>query len=132
MNISILSWSSLFGGFAVLHPSKSGEEMFNSQRCIHNLSTFSEIHTSGMWRDVHSSKIIFFASLNHSLLWITGTPPLTRFFGPRKNRVKGKPRYRRSILVLKPLNREFENLRSTSSLLFTSVKLQLQSLHLYL
>ena len=25
-----------------------------------------------------------------------GTPPLTRFFGPGKNRVKGKPRYRRS------------------------------------
>jgi hypothetical protein len=22
----------------------------------------------------------------------TGTPPLTRFFGPRKNRGKGKPR----------------------------------------
>ena len=32
----------------------------------------------------------------------TGTPPLTRFFGPGKKRVKGKPRYRRSILVLKP------------------------------
>ena len=32
----------------------------------------------------------------------TGTPPLTRFFGPGKNRVKGKPSYRRSILVLKP------------------------------
>ena len=32
----------------------------------------------------------------------TGTPPLTRFFGPEKNRVKGKPRFRRSILVLKP------------------------------
>ena len=32
----------------------------------------------------------------------TGTPPLTRFFGPEKNRVKGKPCYRRSILVLKP------------------------------
>ena len=32
----------------------------------------------------------------------TGTPPLTRFFGPGKNRVRGKPRYRRSILVLKP------------------------------
>ena len=37
----------------------------------------------------------------------TGTPPLTRFFGPGKNRVKGKPRYRRSILVLKPQNGEF-------------------------
>ena len=37
----------------------------------------------------------------------TGTPPLTRFFGPDKNRVKGKPRYRRSILVLKPQNGEF-------------------------
>ena len=30
----------------------------------------------------------------------TGTPALTRFFGPRKNRVKGNPCYRRSILVL--------------------------------
>jgi hypothetical protein len=37
----------------------------------------------------------------------TGTPPLTRFFGPGKNRAKGKPRYRRSILVLKPQNGEF-------------------------
>ena len=63
---------------------------------------------------------------------VTGTPPLTRFFGPGKNRVKGKPRYRRSILVLKPQNGEFENSKSTFSLVFTSVKLQLQSLHLYL
>ena len=31
----------------------------------------------------------------------TGTPSLTLFFGPGKNRVKGKPGYRRSILVLK-------------------------------
>ena len=38
-----------------------------------------------------------------------GTPPLTRFFGPGENRVKGKPRYRRSILVLKPQNGEFEH-----------------------
>jgi hypothetical protein len=29
----------------------------------------------------------------------TGTPPLTRFFGPGKNRFKGKQRYRRSIIV---------------------------------
>ena len=29
----------------------------------------------------------------------TGTPPLTQFFGPRINRVKGKPHNRRSILV---------------------------------
>ena len=47
----------------------------------------------------------------------TGTPPLTRFFGPGKNRVKGKPRYRRSILVLKPQNGEFDNPKSTFSLL---------------
>ena len=59
----------------------------------------------------------------------TGTPPLTRFFGPGENRVKGKPRYRRSILVLKPQNGEFETSKSTFSLLFTSVKMQLQSLH---
>ena len=43
----------------------------------------------------------------------TGTPPLTRFFGPGKNRVKGKPRYRRSILVLKPKNGEYESSKST-------------------
>ena len=35
------------------------------------------------------------------------------FFGPGKNRVKGKPRYRRSILVLKPQNGEFELPKST-------------------
>ena len=44
----------------------------------------------------------------------TGTPPLTRFFGPGKNRAKGKPRYR-SILVLKPQNGEFEGSKSTFS-----------------
>ena len=43
----------------------------------------------------------------------TGTPPLTWFFGPWDNRVKGKPRYRRSILVLKPQNGEFELPKST-------------------
>ena len=43
----------------------------------------------------------------------TGTPPLMRFFGPGKNRVKGKSRYRRSILVLKPQNGEFESSKST-------------------
>ena len=37
----------------------------------------------------------------------TGTPPLTRFFGTQKNPVKGKPRYRRSILVLKHKNGTF-------------------------
>ena len=62
----------------------------------------------------------------------TGTPPLMRFFGPGKNRVKGKPRYRRSVLVLKPQNGDFEYSKSTFSLLFTSAELQLQSLHLYL
>ena len=50
---------------------------------------------------------------------ITGTSPLMRFFGPGKNRVKGKPRYRRSILVLKPQNGEFETSKSTFSLVFT-------------
>ena len=34
----------------------------------------------------------------------TGTPPLTRFFGTQKNRVKGKPRYRRSVLLVKQEN----------------------------
>ena len=43
----------------------------------------------------------------------TGTPPLTRFFGPGKNRVKGKPRYRRSILVLRPKNGEYGSPKST-------------------
>ena len=56
----------------------------------------------------------------------TGTPPFTQFFGPEKNRVKGKPRYRRSILVLKPQNRVFESSKSTFSQVFTNVKLQLQ------
>ena len=46
-------------------------------------------------------------------LFCTGTPPLTWFFGPGKYRVKGKPRYRRSILVLKPQNGEFELPKST-------------------
>ena len=50
----------------------------------------------------------------------TGTPPLTRFFWPGKNRVKGKPRYRRSILVLKPQNGEFSSSKSTFSLVFTN------------
>jgi len=57
----------------------------------------------------------------------TGTPLLTQFFGPGKNRFNRKLRYRRSILVLKPQNGEFENSKSTFSLVFTSVKLQLQS-----
>ena len=52
----------------------------------------------------------------------TGTPPLTWFFGPGKNRVKGKPRYRRSILVLKPQNREFESSKSTFLWIFDILK----------
>ena len=48
----------------------------------------------------------------------TGTPPLTRFFGPRKNRVKGKPRYSWSILVLKPQNREYESSKSKIFVVF--------------
>ena len=56
----------------------------------------------------------------------------SRYFGTQKNRVKGKPRYRRSILVLKPKNGEYSRPKSTFLLVFTSVKLQLQSLHLYL
>jgi hypothetical protein len=43
----------------------------------------------------------------------TGTPPLKRFFGSGKNRVKGKLRYRRSILVLKWGNGTFELPKST-------------------
>ena len=49
----------------------------------------------------------------------TGTPPLTHFFGPGKNRVKEKPRYRRSILVLKPKNdhhHQHDHLESGDSL----------------
>ena len=53
----------------------------------------------------------------------------------------GEPRYRRSILVLKPQNGEFESSKSTFSQVFTIVKLrvsfqltlvklQLQQLHL--
>ena len=37
----------------------------------------------------------------------------TRFFGPGKKRIKGKPRYRRSSLVLKPQNGEYESSKST-------------------
>ena len=48
----------------------------------------------------------------------TGTPPLTLFFGPGKNRVKGKPGYRRSILVLKLQNREYESSKSTFSSIY--------------
>ena len=55
-----------------------------------------------------------------------------QIFGTQKNRVKGKPRYRRGILVLKPQNGDFQHSKSTFSLLFTSAELQLQSLHLYL
>ena len=51
----------------------------------------------------------------------TGTPPTTRLFGPGKNHVKGKPRYRRSILVIKPQNGEFTGSKSTFSLVFTVV-----------
>ena len=43
----------------------------------------------------------------------TDTPPLTRFFGTQKNRFKRKPRYRRSILVLKTKNGEYESSKST-------------------
>ena len=43
----------------------------------------------------------------------TGTPPLSRIFCPGKNRVKGKLRYRRSILVLKPKNGEYGSSKST-------------------
>ena len=56
----------------------------------------------------------FVRSDNDVIQWKndTGTPPLTRFFGPRKNRVKGNPRYRRSILVLKPKKGENESSKS--------------------
>ena len=50
--------------------------------------------------------------------WATGTPPLTRFFRPGKNSVKGKPRYRRSILVLKLQNGEYESSKSIFSWFF--------------
>jgi hypothetical protein len=40
-------------------------------------------------------------------LFKIGTPPLTRFLGTQKNRVKGKPRYRRTKLVLKWENGTF-------------------------
>jgi hypothetical protein len=42
--------------------------------------------------------------LHNGALHNTGTPPLMQFFGTQKNRVKGKPRYRRTILVLKQEN----------------------------
>ena len=64
-----------------------------------------------MYQNASTSRILDTSS--QGLISSTGTPPLTRFFGPEKNRVKGKPRYRRSILVLKPQNGEFESSKST-------------------
>ena len=65
----------------------------------------------------HHSPLELHCNTEHSIytyIYVyTGTPPLTNFFGPGKNRVKGKPRYRRSILVLKPQNGEFELPKST-------------------
>ena len=52
------------------------------------------------------------------IFWITDSLSLTRFFGPGKNIVKGKPHYRRSILVLKPKNGEYESSKFTFSLFF--------------
>ena len=56
-------------------------------------------------------RYLIFESAQEVKMWkpihITGTPPLTRFFGPLKNCVKGKPCYRRSILVLKMGNGTF-------------------------
>jgi hypothetical protein len=43
----------------------------------------------------------------------TGTPPLTRFLGNQKNRVKGKPHYRRTIIEIKLENETFELPKST-------------------
>ena len=43
----------------------------------------------------------------------TGTSPLTRFYGTQKNRVKGKQRYSRTVLVLKWENGTFELPKST-------------------
>ena len=61
-----------------------------------------------------SSTYRFLVGAQLSLL-CTGTPPLMRFLGLEKNalkvnRVIGKPRYRRSILVLKPQIGEYESL----------------------
>ena len=59
-------------------------------------------------------KNYFGLSIRHPLA-TTGTPPLTRFFGSGKNCVKRKQHYRRSILVLKPKNGEYESSKSTFS-----------------
>ena len=53
------------------------------------------------------------SKLLKSYLSSTGSPPLTWFLGPGKNQIKGKPRYRRSILVLKPQNEEYVGSKST-------------------
>ena len=47
--------------------------------------------------------------------WIYRHSSFNAFFLPRKNRVKGKLRYRRNILVLKPKNWEYESSKSTFS-----------------
>ena len=54
-----------------------------------------------------------FEGIFDATFYSTGTPPLTRFFGLRKNRFKEKPYYRRSILVLKP---QTGNMRAKSPL----------------
>ena len=51
-------------------------------------------------------------------LAITGTPPLTRFLGLGKNRVKGKLCYRRSILVPKSQTGDCEVSKSIFFLIF--------------
>ena len=62
--------------------------------------------THGTWQTSTASNI-------NSEMKDIGTPPLTRFFGTEKNSVKGKPRYRRNILVLKSQNGEYGSSKST-------------------
>ena len=68
-----------------------------------------------------------FTQHTYTQLYITGTPPLTRFFGPGKNSVKGKPRNRRSILVVKPQTGEFV----IQSPLFAEFLLVLNCIHIF-
>ena len=54
-----------------------------------------------------SAGILRSIKMAHLEYLVTGTPPLTWFFGTQKNCVKEKPHCRRSILVLKHENGTF-------------------------
>ena len=69
-----------------------------------------------IWPHCHKMKMNKVALVVTKHKWIqnTGTPPLTQFFWAwKKPCFEGKPHYRRSILVLKPKNGDYESSKST-------------------